>query len=349
MNEQTLEKNTLQEQLHFEIHEENGVDLSSDRYKQLECGPEQAMYMSAFMQQIPAIAASGALANSYKVVFPEGVTGTLMQYKKGGLGTPIIGENGKIVGHAGLFDMKAEAAVLGGFSVMAAVTGQYFLTEINSKLGNLNLKVDQIMEFLYGDKKAELMSEISFAQQAQKNYSSIMNHEAQRAATIAGLQQSRKTAMQDIEFYMSDLSRKVQTVEKMFGKFKETAETVLRIWQSLDLSKQLFVMSNIMETYFAQNFDRNYIKSVSETVAYYINKCDKSVLGDFRILRSKIDAFKDKDGTKELKDRFDGIIGSLDGGGEAPILRTMSEALSAATASREYHIDHKGRIYLKAV
>lgn len=343
--------NELKEELHFEISEENNVDLGSDRYKKLDCTRGQAIQMNAFMQQIPAMAGAAALANSYKVVFPEGVTGTLMQYKTGtgGLGTSLIGENGKIVGHAGLFDMKAEAAVLGAFTVMSAVTGQFFLSEINSKLTQLNLKVDQIMAFLYGDKKSELMAEISFVQQAQQNYNSIMSHDAQRSATIVGLQQACKTAMKDIEFYMSDLSYKSQTNEKMFAKFQMVAEKALHLWESLELAKQLFVMGNVMVAYFAQNFDKPYIKSVSDTVGYYINKCDKQIFGNFKVLRSKVDQFKDKEGTKILKEKFDSIINSLDSGDEAPLLRSMSETLSAACAPREYYLNRKGEIYMKAV
>ncbi|MCM1578146.1 MAG: hypothetical protein NC078_05025 [Ruminococcus sp.] len=348
MNETAIDRSEVQKKLHFEISEENGIDLNSDRYKRLDCNSEQAMRMSAFMQQLPAIAAVDALANSYKVVFPEGIAGTLMEYKTGGAGTPIIDENGKIAGHAALFDMKAEAAILGAFTVMSVVTGQFFLSEINAKLTQLNLKIDQIMAFLYGDKKSELMAEINFVQQAQQNYSSIMSHEAQRSAVIVGLQQSRKTAMKDIEFYMSDLDYKSQVNEKVFAKFQSVADKALRIWESLELSKQLFVMGSIMEAYFAQNFDESYIKSISETVAYYINKCDKKILGCFQVLRSKLDPFKDKDGTKELKENFGGIIESLEGGEEAPILRNMAEALRAAAAPREYYLNRKGEIYIKA-
>lgn len=350
MNETATQKSELQEKLHFEISEENGVDLNSDRYTKLECASEQAICINALMQQLPSFAAAGTIANSYRLVFPEGIEGTLMRYKteSAGLGTPIIGENGKIVGHAELFDMRAEAAILGAFTAISVVTGQYFLSEINSKLTLLNLKVDKIMEFLYGDKKAELMAEISFVQQSQQNYSSIMSRDTQRTATITGLQQACKTAMKDIEFYMYDLYKKARADEKLFGKFRELSDSALSIRDSLELAKQLFVMGHIMEAYFARNFDPSYIKSVSETVAYYINKCDKNILGSFNILRSKADKFKDSENTKILKEKFDAIIGSLDGGDEAPILRSMSEALSAATARREYFVDRKGGVYLRA-
>ncbi len=348
MSESTFDMSKISNDLHFEISDGGNVNLDSDRYRKIDTSLEQTMQMSAFMQQMPTLMAADALSNSYKIVFPEGVHGTLMQYKAtGGVGNPIIGENGKIVGHASLFDMNTEAMLLGAFSVMSIVTSQYFLAEINSKMEHLNQKLDQIIEFLYGDKKAELLAEIGFVQYAQENYSSIMTHEAQKTATISGLQEARKTAMKDIEFYMGDLSRKVQTTEKLFAKFKDVADTVIRISESLELSKQLFVMASIMETYFAQNFDKSYIKSVTETVKYYINKCDKRMFGDLRVMRSKLDSFKDSDTVTKFKKKFDGIITSLDGGDDTPIIKSMISALDAATSRKEYYLNPNGDMYIR--
>ena len=74
------------------------------------------------------------------------------------------------------------------------------------------------MDFLYGDKKAELMSEISFTKYAFENYASIMAHEAQRAATITSLQSAKKVAMNDIEFYIHDLNLKKKIWKKYWIK-----------------------------------------------------------------------------------------------------------------------------------
>lgn len=57
---------------------------------------------------------------------------------------------------------------------MSIASGQYFLSEINNNLSAINQKADKILEFLYGDKKAELMSEVSFVNFAYQNYNSIM-------------------------------------------------------------------------------------------------------------------------------------------------------------------------------
>ena len=75
----------------------------------------------------------------------------------------------------------------------------------------MRMNLDKILEFLYGDKKAELMAEISFVKYAYQNYNSIMSHESQRTATIASIQEAKKVAMKDIEFYMNDLDLAAKT------------------------------------------------------------------------------------------------------------------------------------------
>ena len=69
----------------------------------------------------------------------------------------MVWANGHIAGHASFYPLAAQAAVLGAFTVLSAVTGQYFLTQINSELKIVNQKLDEILGFLYGEKKAELM------------------------------------------------------------------------------------------------------------------------------------------------------------------------------------------------
>ena len=74
---------------------------------------------------------------------------------------------------------------------MAFASGQYFITQVNSELQKINQNIDKILEFLYGDKKAELLSEVSFVKYAYENFSSIMAHDEQRVATIASLQNAK--------------------------------------------------------------------------------------------------------------------------------------------------------------
>lgn len=51
----------------------------------------------------------------------------------------------------------------------------------------VNTKLNLILNFLYEDKRVELMSQIDFVQYAYQNYGSIMAYSEQRMATVYGL------------------------------------------------------------------------------------------------------------------------------------------------------------------
>jgi hypothetical protein len=184
-------------------------------YRKLEFTSGQKLQLSGLAQNIPAFAVNNVLGNAYTVKFPEGVEGHLMNYTNGGLGTSIVGENGTIVDHASMYKITENVAIMNAFSVMSIASGQYYLLAINSQLSSLNQTIDKILEFLYSDKKSELISEVEFTKYAYENYSSIMSHNEQRTATIVNLQESKKVAMKDIEFYLSDLSDTVNAKENV--------------------------------------------------------------------------------------------------------------------------------------
>lgn len=145
----------------------------------------------------------------------------------------MIRENGKFVGSASFYTMSAQAALMGVFTAMSVASGQYFLSQINNEMWMMNMKLDEILEFLYGDKKTEL----SFIRYAYENYVSIMSHEQQRIATITSLQEAKKVAMKDIEFYINDLETTVSYKTKDYADLESRTEKTFLIKESLELSQ----------------------------------------------------------------------------------------------------------------
>lgn len=321
-------------------------------YKKLDLSPSQQINVNALMNQLPAVMAVGSLSQSYSVKFPEGLPHTLMKLKQGGYGSSLMGEKGGIVGHASFYEMTAQAAVLGAFTAMSVVSGQYFLSQINNQLNVMKLNMDKILAFLYGDKKAELMAEVGFARYAYQNYSSLMAHECQKIATITSLQEAKKVAMKDSEFYIGDLDSTV--------KFKDNSDIVglvdkaFQIKESLELSMQLYITSNLLEMYYAQNYDSDYIKYIEDSISAFIQKCEKCMLGSFSSLETRIRDYKAtplKKIDKTLLDKkFSDILefeDILHRGWGSDIRKSLSSVLHASTQRAEYYIND-GVIYLKA-
>jgi len=323
------------------------------RFKQVDMNSAQKMHISALIQQIPGVVASDTLSKAYSVSFPKGLPHTLTALKQGGFGS-MLRENGKFAGTASFYELGTQGAIMGAFSAMSIATGQYFLTQINSELTMMNLKIDRILEFLYGDKKAELMSELSFAKYAYQNFSSIMSHVEQRVATIISLQESKKVAMKDIEFYMGDLDYTVNQDAKNYASFDLLANKAFQIRESLEFSLQLYTMSSLLEVYYAQNHDHDYMQYLESDMSLYIDKCEKRILTSFSILNRRFGEYKanpiEKLGKIEKtahENRMSALIESLNSGEESAMRKSLRTALHASRQKAEYYLSNDGSLYTK--
>lgn len=321
------------------------------RFTKLSLSEAQKMHLSAAYQHFPTMAAAGTLAQAYIARFPEGLPHTLTALKQGGFGSMIRGEQG-FVGSASFFSITGQAIFLSAFTAMSVASGQYFLAKINSHLDVIQRRLDEILDFLYGDKKAELMSEISFTKYAFENYASIMAHEAQRVATIVGLQTAKKVAMNDIEFYIQDLSSTVESQEKDLKKILNKTE---QIRDSLRLSLELYTMSSLMEVYYAQNFDPSFLQYLQQEMEGYIEKCNTRILSSFNLLRGRsLGANKKasfplggKEKENPLEQKIYELTESANDSNTKAARELISNSLYAASRPAEYYLTADGNIYCK--
>lgn len=342
---------TVKEIGNFEISSCGPIDLSDRRLVKIDQNPSEKENMDFLVSQLPNLMAADTLSQAYVVEFPLGLPHTLTALKNGGYSNHVRSADGRFAGVAPLHPLSAKAAFLGAFSGVSIATGQYFLTEINNKFEMINQKMDSIINFLYGNKKAELMAEISFVQYAHQNYTSIMTHETQRIATISSLQESRKVAMKDMEFYINDLDSKTNSPQVPYAEFESLSHDVFQIKTSLELSKQLYAMSGLLETYYAENNDSNYINTLKTTMIDYIDNCDTRMLRDFSMLKGQLNEFKStplkKIDTTKLKDAYDETINALSNSEKSQMHKTIDSSLATVLRSSRYYVTDDGNVYLE--
>lgn len=333
------------------------------KYKKLELTSGQKMQMRSIVGNLPKIAKFGAVsaaadyaANNdlYIMSLPKGMRRFVMTYKDGrGFGNTLFDNEGQFAMQVGLQRpdltpvLTAGKIVSGTFTAMSIVTQQYYLSQINGELDRIKLGIDKILEFLYGDKKAELMAEVNFVKYALSNFSAIMNQETQRIATIAGVQQSKKVAMKDCEFYISDLESIVNEKQEISAMVNKA----IQIEDSLSLALQLCVMSTLLEVNFSQNYDEDYLKYIEDDISLYIDKTEKYIIGLFNKLQVMIDNAKtgkwknlDKD---DLQSKVTAVLDKFKNGGESELTKTLRSGLHTADRSSVYYITTKGEIYVK--
>lgn len=332
-----------------------------NRYTKLELTPAQKIHISTLAQQLPQAMAAGTMTQAYIAKFPEGLPHTLTALRQGGFGSMIQGSDGTFVGSASFYSLSTQAAIMGAFTAMSAITGQYFLSQINSELRQIGTKIDAILEFLYEDKKAELLSEVAFVQYAYENYNSIMQHAEQRVATISNLQQSKKIAIKDVEFYLNDFERKLNDIKDERGLGNNAGE-ILNTKERLEISLRLYVMSSLLEAYYSQNFDYSCMNFLKSNTRSYIKKCISRISRAFSRLEGRLDRKDDNWlkkaldglGVKTEKSPADQKISDLIMFsaeieiGNWPITeKEIQDALFAPMQATEYVLDEGGNVYMK--
>ncbi len=338
----------LRQDVGFDVVPSN-VDLEDKhRFTKLEISPAQKIHVSALLQHAPAAVAEGMMAQAYIVKFPEGLPHVLTTLKQGGYST-VLREHGKIVGSASLYPFAAQAAVLGAFTAMSVVSGQYFLAQINHQLDMMQKKLDDVLQFLYGDKKSELIAELKFAQYTYENYSLIMDNDAQRIATISSLQEGKKVAMKDIEFYIEDLQRIVDNHKK--DNWAKVTEEAFKEKQCLDLAIQLYVMTTVLEVYYSQNQNQDYLNYLEKDVSTYVNKCEKRILSSFSTLKGRIDSQKTwplgKNDKLDPRKEIEELLEQLNQGEESELEKSLHVVLNISEQPTEYYLNQSGEVYVK--
>ena len=219
----------------------------------------------------------------------------------------------------------------------------------NVKLIFLSMPVNSLLICMIG-----ILAEISFIRYAHANYSTIMMHEQQRIATIASLQEARKIAMKDIEFYLNDLDNLNAKEAKDNASLGDLAYRALKTKDSIEMSRQLYVVSGLLELYYAQNFDESYISYIQNDMISYINKCDRKIVSGISASQGRITGYKSKSllpQKAENKEKYllemETALSPYKDGSDSSLRVAISDALGALREKASYYIDNDGGIYIK--
>lgn len=265
------------------------------------------------------------MEGAYKIVMPEGVGGKLMKYKNGLLGTPVIGANSKIQGHAGLEKISVPSinpAVI--FTAMSFVTGQYFMAQINSSLKNISHDVKQIIKILLDDKKSRNYAIYEFYQEIINNMDIIFDNSDIRISYLTNIQSTLIDLRQNIKFYEKSIDdiidekngnlysvinekRTNNRINEANKKFSELRDFLTQRYFCL----QLFVMGKILETQLAQIYDDIYIKRVIDDLEMSKSSADiynKKIINTYKKVFTKIEEKNWIWSSEDILEKRDNII-----------------------------------------
>ena len=197
----------------------------------------------------------------------------------------------------------------------------------------------------------QLLAEASFIKYAFYNYSSIMQCSEQRIATLQNIQEAKKVAMKDIEFYMMDLDSLAHPADGF--KVAYVTERAFQIKESLDFSIQLYGFACVLEAYYAQNYDPTFLQYVDKELSSYIVKCEKRILGAFSLINGQIINYKgnlfEKVEKEPYEKRVKDLIESMHMEEDSSLYTTIHNAIQSLTKPKTYYIKNNGDIYVKSV
>ncbi|MEY2977972.1 MAG: hypothetical protein ACO31I_16745 [Prochlorotrichaceae cyanobacterium] len=149
--------------------------------------------LSRTLGSVPQIASAIALNQSFRIVMPAGVVGRLMPLVKnpamsGLYTTSIIGTGGRIVGTAGLASMSGFVAPVIIWTILAFLTGQFFLVQIHRNIQEIFEQLHKILCFLVDKEESDLEARIEFLHYVCTNFDALSRNSEMRIATLTNLQ-----------------------------------------------------------------------------------------------------------------------------------------------------------------
>lgn len=247
--------------------------------------------VNMLLQQLPlstVILQNNALNGAFKVVVPEGATGTLMKYKNGLLGTPIIGENKKIVAHAGLEEIKSVSLTpVMLFSAISVITGQYFMSKIDENLSKLEKNVNEIIELIYDEKESDNLAIYNFFKYININLQTLIDNREMKIATLTNIQNYNNKLHSNILFYSKSIKRLIKDLKlvtesnslsgKKLDRVQEIDNKIEKIMKQQHLCYQLLCIGKVCEIQIAQCYDKEYYSNLIKDLTDIGELIDKDI------------------------------------------------------------------------
>lgn len=227
-------------------------------------------------QYVPGEAVALSNLGTYKAVFDKGL-GVLQKSAKypgnfvGNVVSP--GSNNDIRAVAVWQEVSASPQLaLSIFTAASVVTGQYFMAQMNSKLGQINQGIQELRQYLEAEDFSVLKTTEEYLQEVFSNLRSISENEVQRQSTLTRIM-DRKLSCSEI----GNKYAKIIEAMKMEGKTKEDLDSTFNSFSRYlsvhHYALHLYAGAAYLEMVLSQNTDseylRNLVKDIQDRVAAY--------------------------------------------------------------------------------
>lgn len=196
--------------------------------------------LSRALGSVPQIASAIALSQSFRIVMPAGVVGYLMplvkdQAMRGLVTTSIIGGSGQVIGTAGLASMGAFVAPVIVWTILAFLTGQFFLTQIQRNTRAIFEELRNILYFLVAKEESELGGRIEFLHYVSLNFNAISHNSDVRIATLSNLQKITTESLAGLRLWTLNIERELDDISESVDLVRQNKDRKQNIGKVINL------------------------------------------------------------------------------------------------------------------
>lgn len=302
----------------------NGYGMQIIRQDNTPDNKREIGSVDMILNQFPALFGAENLSKAYKLVFPVGVSGHLMEIKNGinaGLNTTsVIGNNSsKIVAQAGLQSLSSVATPLAVFSVMSMVTGQYFMAEINKSITALSQNIEKLQRRIDISQEGIVFSACVFLQEIRNDWNLILSSESFKAGIVSNLLKVTNDLAASCYYFETILNDELGEFKKILDKNKLAEKELLnKIEQDKNFLKNSYELRNCLRMiliYLTTEITRNNAIEINETIN-----------------RDEINMFSST--VEQLNEKIDSIIPSLLNAPKEKLQNQAEEAKNTILAIR---------------
>lgn len=272
--------------LEYEVIEASSAELEEQGYKKLPVEAYEKVAMlfqyapSQFAEQA-ARKAGNQLVNdvskdAYKVILKDGMHLASSKATEGAnRGTLLSNSTNQVAGQADWLKIPegqqisaASQYALGVFNIMSAVTGQYFLSEINSKIESIETAIDSIAEYLEDEKESEIWAEQQVLWNTYVNMEYIKANDGEKNATLMELKSIKRNSLKNMKAYEKKILRQQ---EKLLAKDNSKAiisnlETMLKYMPQYLCTVSIYANATWLEVVLADIDNPTYLNNIKSDI-----------------------------------------------------------------------------------
>jgi len=212
--------------------------------------------------------------NAYKVVLKDGMHLAKSKSLKGAYRGLVFDSDNVLQTHADLIPISLDGSVvakapqlaLGAFNAMSIATGQYFLSQINGKLEEIETGLSDILDYLQVEKRSEILANDITIMNVYKNLDFILDNDYERQSISAQLKQIKRESLSNFLFLKTQIE---STKDKLNLTTKSKAEDLNVVFEELNKDIPQYwctirshINSAVLDTVISEMDSVNYIDNL---------------------------------------------------------------------------------------